>query len=240
MALFLESVALRRRLGDAQGAANSEHSYAHVLLSLGRTAEARSLLETALGATAELGERRSRGHYLDSLAMIALVDGDVVAADAYLAEADAVAAAIGEPNLRTEVRVHRALAHLARGDVVDPADLQEPGAGEAASDGSLLELQRYAVAACAALARGDWTAAAAHADEMGRRAAASGLVLEARAAGRISAAVAAARTGGPQPPVSQYPRLIWVSEPDMVGDGSLRSGREQAPPSVPRAAHWPA
>ena len=48
MALFLESVALRRRLGDAQGAANSEHSYALVLLSLGRTAEARELLETAL------------------------------------------------------------------------------------------------------------------------------------------------------------------------------------------------
>ena len=212
MALFLESVALRRRLGDAQGAANSEHSYAHVLLSLGRTAEARELLETALSATAELGERRSRGHYLDSLAMIALVDGDADAADAYLAEADDIAAAIGEPNLRTEVRVHRGLAQLARGDVVAPGDLQECGTAEATSGGTLLALQRSAVAACAALACGDCTTAAMHAGEMERRATASGLVLEARAADRISAAVAAAQAGGPPPPAGQYPRLIWVSD----------------------------
>ena len=212
MALFLESVALRRRLGDAQGAANSEHSYAHVLLSLGRTAEARELLQTALSATAELGERRSRGHYLDSLAMIALVDGDADAADAYLAEAGDIAAAIGEPNLRTEVRVHRGLAQLARGDVVAPGDLQECGTAEATSGGTLLALQRSAVAACAALACGDCTTAAMHAGEMERRATASGLVLEARAADRISAAVAAAQAGGPPPPAGQYPRLIWVSD----------------------------
>ena len=240
MALFLESVALRRRLGDAQGAANSEHSYAHVLLSLGRTAEARSLLEATLAVTAELGERRSRGHYLDSLAMIALVDGDMAGADAYLAAADDIAVAIGEPGLRAEVRVHRALACLARGDVTDGYELQESATTEATSDGTLLALQRYAVAACAALARGDCAAASEQAGEMGRRATASGLALEARSAERIAAAVAAVAGGGPLPPASGYPRLIWVSEPGAADDGTVRSGREQAPPSVPLAAHWPA
>jgi len=242
MALFLESIALRRRLGDPQGAANSEHSYAHVLLSLGRTAEARSLLETALGATADLGERRSRGYYLDSLAMVALVDGDGAAAGGYLAEANDIATAIGEPNLRAEIRVHRALALLARGDVQGArrlAGLRVAGTAETASDGTLLALQRCAVAACVALADGDCFSAAMHAAEMGKRAAASGFLLEARAADRISAAVEAAQTGAPPPPAVQYPRLIWVSDEvpghEPADDSSFTAWR---PPEPPRARRW--
>jgi len=243
MALFLESIALRRRLGDLQGAANSEHSYAHVLLSLGRTAEARSLLETALGATADLGERRSRGYYLDSLAMVALVDGDGAAAGGYLAEANDIATAIGEPNLRAEVRVHRALALLARGDVLGARRLAGLRAAGTASDSTLLTLQRCAVAACVALAEGDCFSAAMHAAEMGKCAVASGFLLEARAADRISAAVEAAQTGAPLPAVVQYPRLIWVSDEvpghEPADDSSFTAWRPPAPPSVPRAAHWP-
>jgi hypothetical protein len=65
-----------------------------------------------------------------------------------------------------------------------------------------------------------------HAAEMQRRAAASGLVLEARAAGRISAAVSAVQAGGPTLPAGQYPRLIWVCDeaPDLgfpIRDASL-------------------
>lgn len=230
MALFMESVALRRRLGDAQGAANSEHSYAHVLLSLGRTAEARELLVAALAATAEIGERRSRGHYLDSLAMIALVDGDIAAAGGYLTEAGDTAAAIGEPNLAAEVRIHRALTQLARGDVAAArrlADVPATGTAAAVPGGStLVALQHLAIAACIALADGDFAAAAGHAAEMARRAAASGLVLEARAADRIYAAVAAARNGAAPPPAVLYPRLIWVSDEAQdlefpARDGSL-------------------
>jgi len=41
---------------------------------------------------------------------------------------------------------------------------------------------------------------------------ASGFLLEARAADRISAAVEAAQTGAPPPPAACYPRLIWVSD----------------------------
>jgi tetratricopeptide (TPR) repeat protein len=234
MALFLESVALRRRLGDAQGAANSEHSYAHVLLSLGRTAEARELLQAALRATAELGERRSRGHYLDSLGMIALVEGDVVAADGYLAEADEIAGAIDLPALRAEVELHRALAHLARGDLAAARRMAGPpcggtgrqGAGGAGPggtdvpapepDGSPLALERCAVTACVALASGDHALAARQAAAMGLHAAASGFALEVRAARRIAAAVeadAADQTGpDPVPDATRYPRLIWVSD----------------------------
>jgi len=231
MALFRESVALRRRLGDVQGAANSEHSYAHVLLSLGRTAEARELLETALRTTADLGERRSRGHYLDSLGMVALVRGDVAAADGYLAEAGDIAEAIDEPGLLAVVEVHRTLAHLARGDLAavrrmagplgSGTALAAPGGTAPEPDGSLLALERCAVTACIALASGDHEAAARHAAEMGRRAAANGFALEARAALRISAAArgedaaheASAGAGaGAALGAARYPRLIWVSD----------------------------
>jgi ATP/maltotriose-dependent transcriptional regulator MalT len=226
MALFLESVALRRRLGDAEGAANSEHSYAHVLLSLGRTAEARELVETVLRATTDLGERRSRGHYLDSLGMIALVAGDVAAADGYLAEAGDIAAAIDEPGLRAAVRLHRALVHLARGELAaarrmaGPPDGGTAGAGHDCPapepDGSLLALERCAVTACVALASGNQAAAARQAAEMERRAAANGFTLEARAAGRIAAAAEAAAAGETDADTvtdaARYPRLIWVSD----------------------------
>jgi ATP/maltotriose-dependent transcriptional regulator MalT len=231
MALFLESVALRRRLGDPQGAANSEHSYAHVLLSLGRTAEARELLKAVLSTTAGIGERRSRGHYLDSLGMIALVDGDVAAADGYLAEAGDIAAAIDEPGLRASVDLHRALACLARGDRAAArrmAGRPEEGVAEAAAgagetgagagetgggpaaepDTSLPALERCAVTACLALAGGDRAAATRQAAEMERRAAANGFALEARAARRIRAAAGEdAHPAG----AAGYPRLIWVS-----------------------------
>ena len=231
MALFLESVALRRRLGDVQGAANSEHAYAHVLLSLGRTAEARKLLETALRTTADLGERRSRGHYLDSLGVIALVDGDVAAADGYLDEADNIAAAIDEPRLRAALEVHRTLAHLARGDLTAArrmAGLPRNGTAEAAPggtapepDGSLERLEQCAVTACVALASGDRATAARQAAEMERRAAANGFALEAQAARRISAVAAeedaagkadAGVTAGGASAAARYPRLIWVSD----------------------------
>ena len=233
MALFLESVALRRRLGDAQGAANSEHSYAHVLLSVGRTGEARKLLAAALRTTADLGERRSRGHYLDSLAMIALVEGDVATAERYLAEADDIAAAIDEPRLRATVAVHRTLARLARGDLAAARRMADfPGDGTAAAepaaepDGSLLALERRAVAACVALAAGDHATAARYAAAMERRAAANGFALEARAARRISAAAGKGAAKESDAGAARYPRLIWVSDeaPGLefpVGDASL-------------------
>jgi ATP/maltotriose-dependent transcriptional regulator MalT len=231
MVLFLESVALRRRLGDAQGAANSEHAYAHVLLSIGRTAEARELLETALRATADLGERRSRGHFLDSLGMIALVEGDVDAAEAYLAEADDIAVAIDEPGLRAAVELHSTLARLARGDLVAARRMAGPPCGETAGaagpdggpavtapepDGSPLALERCAVTACVALASGNRAIAARQAAAMERRAAENGLALEVRAARRIAEAVradaAAAQGQDTVSDAARYPRLIWVSD----------------------------
>jgi len=113
------------------------------------------------------------------------------------------------------------------------------GTAETASDGTLLTLQRCAVAACVALADGDCFSAAMHAAEMGKRAAASGFLLEARAADRISAAVEAAQTGAPPPPAVQYPRLIWVSDEvpghEPADDSSFTAWR---PPEPPRARRW--
>ncbi len=204
MALLLEATALRRRLGDVQGAANSEHAYAHVLLRLGKTAQARELVTAALAATATLGERRSQAHYLDSLAMIALVDGDVTAADRYLDEACDIAEATSEARLGTQVRLHRALARLMTGDVTAARELAGREAGQGEPEG-------LAVAACVALASADLDSADACAGELGRLAAAGGLVLEATVAGRLTAAVGAARAGAAEHSPAAYPRLIWVT-----------------------------
>jgi hypothetical protein len=155
----------------------------------------------------------------------------VAAADGYLAEAGDIAEAIDEPGLRAAVDVHRALAHLARGDLAAVRGMAgPPGSGTAVAaaggtapepDGSLLALERCAVTACVALASGDRATAVRQAAEMGRRAAANGFALEARAARRICAAasaedaahVAGADVGADTAQgAARYPRLIWVSD----------------------------
>jgi len=60
--LFEESCALKRRIGDLDGAANSEHGRALAQLCLGRVAEARATISAVLAASEDLGERRSRAY----------------------------------------------------------------------------------------------------------------------------------------------------------------------------------
>jgi ATP/maltotriose-dependent transcriptional regulator MalT/transcriptional regulator with XRE-family HTH domain len=228
MALLLEACALRRRLGDPHGAANSEHAYAHVLLSVGQTGQARAMLAEVLSTTEELGERRSRAHYLDSMAMFALVEGDLSAAAGYLTEAADTAAAIGDANLLAEIDLHRALAQLASGELIAASQLagtgpDSTGPDSTGPDGSgpasgakPITVQGIAFAACLALAAGDGGAAARRANEMAALAAASGFVLEAKAADRIAAVAADVQRGAPPPPGVRYPRLIWVVDDDQL------------------------
>lgn len=112
-ALLEESCALRRRMGDRGGAANTEHSLALVLMSAGQIGQARDLLSRVVEASGEIGERRSLAHYLDSLAMITLVAGDVAAADGYLARAAGIANDIGEPRIRADIGRHQVICRLA-------------------------------------------------------------------------------------------------------------------------------
>ncbi len=115
--LFEESCALKQRIGDLDGAANSEHSRALVQLCLGRLAEARATMSAVLVASADLGERRSRAHFLDSAAMIALAEGDLSAAWRFIAQAAQAAAGIAAPSLLADIALHRALARLSAGDI---------------------------------------------------------------------------------------------------------------------------
>src|SRR5690348_10717400 len=88
-----------------------------VQLCLGRVAEARATISAVLVASEDLGERRSRAHFLDSAAMIALVEGDLGAAWRFIAEAAEAAAGMAEPSLLAGIALHRTLAALSAGDI---------------------------------------------------------------------------------------------------------------------------
>jgi tetratricopeptide (TPR) repeat protein/DNA-binding XRE family transcriptional regulator len=213
---FEESRALKQRIGDLDGAANSEHGRALALLCLGRVAEARATISAVLTASKDLGERRSRAYFLDSAAMIALVEGDLGGAWGFIAEAAEAAAGMAEPSLLRDIALHRALAGLSAGDIpaaqrdADLAAEQVWRGGPGVSAGTL---DTMAVTACIALARGDAAGAAAGAAKLAEQASSTGFVLWERAAQRIGAAASAARaqTGPPHP--RRYPALIYVDRP---------------------------
>src|SRR5262249_13977676 len=71
----------------------------------------------ASAASEHLGERRSRAHFLDSAAMIALVEGDLGGAWRFITEAAEAATGMAEPSLLAGAALHRALAALAAGDI---------------------------------------------------------------------------------------------------------------------------
>lgn len=214
--LFEESCALKQRIGDLDGAANSEHSRALVQLCLGRVAEARATMSAVLVASADLGERRSRAHFLDSAAMIALVEEDLGAAWRFIAEAAEAAAGIAAPSLLADIALRRALAGLSAGDIPAAqrdADLATEQISRGVPAVSAGTLDAMAVTACIALARGDAAGAAAGAAKLAEQAHSTGFVLWERAARRIAATASAARaeTGPPDP--CRYPALIYVDRP---------------------------
>ena len=182
-------------------------------LCLGRVAEARATIAAVLAASEDLGERRSRAYFLDSAAMIALVEGDLGAARRFTAQAAEAAAGMAEPSLLADILLHRALAGLAAGDIPAARRDAERAAehisrrGPGVSGGTL---DAMAVTACIALARGDTAGAAAGAATLAEQADSAGFVLWARAAQRIAATAAAARAGTGPPDPCRYPALIYV------------------------------
>ena len=218
--LFEESRALKQRIGDLDGVANSRHACALVQLCLGRVAEARATISAVLTASEHLGERRSRAHFLDSAAMIALVERDLAGAWRFITEAAEAATGMAEPSLLAGIALHRALAEVSAGDIpaaqrdADLAAEQTSRAGPGVSAGTLDTL---AVTACVALARGDAAGAAAGAAVLAEQAASTGFVLWERVAQRIAATVSAARTGTDSPDPCRYPALIYVDRPIPAG-----------------------
>ncbi len=214
MKLFAEARGLKVRMGDPLGAATSEHALAFVLLTQGRTEAARARLATILVSAEQLGERRFRAHYLDSLAMVDMVDGDQLSAQRHLADAAAIAADVDNPSLRATIGVHQAVALLASGDLAAAAVAAANCADLVASAGAGLyatvAFEHAALAACLALTSGDRAAAAASVAEMASRASEAGDVRYVEAARRISAVITSP-AGGPPPSLAALPRLLWVS-----------------------------
>jgi hypothetical protein len=85
-------------------------------MSLGRVAEARTLVERILAETADMGEQWVRGHFLDTLGMVLLVAGEVDKAQATLREALALPGR-ADPHSRAEIEAHLALALLVQGKI---------------------------------------------------------------------------------------------------------------------------
>jgi hypothetical protein len=174
-------------------------------------------VHTERAAEAEDAYReRSRAHFLDSAAMIELVDGDLAAAWRFIAEAAEAAAGMTEPSLLAGAALHRALAALAAGEIpaaqrdAELAAEQDSRAGPGVSAGTL---DTTAVTACIALARGDAAGAAVGAAELAEQAGSIGFVLWERTAQRIAAAASVARAGTGPPDPCRYPALIYVDRP---------------------------
>ena len=174
------------------------------------------MLAGIVDATATLGERRAQAHYLDSLAMVDLVEGDPRGAQRRLAEAARIAAGIDTPSLTASVAVHRALALLAAGDLAAAAREASACAEQVANPGARahasVAIEHAALTACLALATGDRKIAAAAASEMARRAAQAADTRYTQAAARITAAITASTTAPPPSPAT-LPRLIWLTTP---------------------------
>jgi tetratricopeptide (TPR) repeat protein len=85
-ALFEESLALRRELGDTRGIATVLNNLGVVAMEQGDTDAARALYEESLTLRRELGDREGTATSLANLAKIALERGDDVAARALYAQ----------------------------------------------------------------------------------------------------------------------------------------------------------
>ncbi len=201
IALLDEACAIKRQLGDAQGLAVSENSKAMALLSIGRVAEARALSERILVETADIGERWFRSHFLDTLAMIDLVTGDVGRARTLLRDALALPG-LTDPRIRALIAMHLALAELVEGSVeLAEALLREDVPAE---HGPEVALDHRFLAGALALARGDVAAVRDAARAMADQVASSGFALYAPVAAGLEAAAS------DPPPLSALPRVLWV------------------------------
>ena len=193
---------MKRELGDVLGLASSENSRAYALMSLGRVAEARTLIERILAETADMGEQWVRGHFLDTLGMVMLVAGEVDKAQATLREALALPGR-ADPHSRAEIEAHLALALLVQGEVELAEQALEHGVPT--DFGAEIELQLHFLDAALALARCDRQAVRDAAQAMAERVAATGYTVYAP----IAAALAAA--ADEPPPLTSLPQMLLLA-----------------------------
>jgi tetratricopeptide (TPR) repeat protein len=160
--LLDRACAIKERMGDVNGVANSQNSRAMALLRLGRLPEARAAVERALAVPAADAEAWARCYFLTTRAAIDLVSGAVdVALDGYREALRQPGIAGTDAQARASVQLMLAL--LVAGDT-DAAErlLQKPvGQQELA-----VRLERRFAAGVLGLARGGPAEARAAAREI--------------------------------------------------------------------------
>ena len=107
---------LKHLIGDVQGEATTDNQRAQVLLARGKAQDAMSIIERLLKRTEETGEMRWRASYLDTAGTILLALGEFTKSKVLLEEALALPTISNDPQLKTYLRNHLALAHLGSGE----------------------------------------------------------------------------------------------------------------------------
>ncbi len=185
-----QAVTFKREAGDGLGAAHSLGLQAKVLLALGRTRDARALVEQALGEATDLGQTRSHAGLLAILAEAQLCAGDGHGAFESLAAAEAIPGATAEARFNADWRTHQATAHLFVGDLARARQIIDEALPEEV--GTEVEIER-GLARCVWLDRSDQPDEARRlAAELEQKALAAGNGLLARRAGALARPVSAA------------------------------------------------
>jgi ATP/maltotriose-dependent transcriptional regulator MalT len=178
------AAALKLTIRDAVGAAHSQGQQARILLALGRVAEARAMIEQALGNTADLGQTRSRIGLFVILAEVQQCAGDAPAALATLGGLKEFPGLADERMLWFDWQTHLAVAHLACGDLDAARALVADTAVDAV--GGDVAAERHLARALLALNTGDAAAAQRETNALQATARAAGNHLLAQRAARLS------------------------------------------------------
>jgi ATP/maltotriose-dependent transcriptional regulator MalT len=196
-----QSQTIAEIIGDAYGLNVARIHRSHILIAIGRTAEARMAIELALASAELVGGPRDLGYLLDRLAMVQMVDEDAVAAQATLRRALTLTAAEEDARLCTELRHDLAIATLMTGAVAEAEQLlgEPPQVSDLPTD-----MERQLIHALIQLARGDSSAAASIAHTVAAQARATGFELFGITADHVLAAI------GAPPPLAAWGRLLWV------------------------------
>jgi len=203
LALALKTIdrsrAIRAQLGSRQDIANADTVRAEVLLTLGRTGEARELIEAVVGTARGTGHTWERSYGLAVLAQAQLVAAEAAAAVATLQDA------LDQPGLDgTSVRVllrgYLAIALFILGRPDEARQLVDPAEPEV-SPGVQLDL--YVREVVGAIAGGDPAGATRWLTTMRQFARAHGHRRYEAVADELAAALATAT------PLAELPRLVW-------------------------------
>jgi ATP/maltotriose-dependent transcriptional regulator MalT len=206
-----QAQAIMEVIGDAYGLAYTQIRRSRILIALGRTAEARPVLESALTAAESAGGLRDLGYLLDRLAMVEMIREDATAAQATLRRALALTTAEDDTKLRADLRQHLVVAMLMAG-AVDTAE--ELFAEPPQSADPPLDMERQLIRGLILLARGDSSAAASIASDVAVKAGQAGYELFSATAAQVLAATTA------PPLLATFPRLLWVVGDDPSAEGA--------------------